>query len=82
MASCQPESSSPIVPAAGIPLDLARQRAEQISQLRYFLQFQIPEAPDQPVSGSLTLNLHLATSSLPLILDFRAESARSRSMTR
>ena len=74
MPSCQSEPPSSPIPATGIPFDLAKQRAKQISQLHYALRFNIPAKLDQPVNGSLKIDLHLSTVSFPLIFDFRAKA--------
>ena len=56
-------------PPDGIPRDLARQRAAQISDLRYQLRFTLtPHAPS--VSGHEELRFH-SHSSGPVLLDFR-----------
>src|SRR5919108_6494207 len=56
-------------PPDGIPRDLARQRAAQISDLRYQLRFTLtPHAPS--ASGREELRFH-SNSSGPIFLDFR-----------
>ena len=56
-------------PSDGIPRDLARQRADQISGVRYQLRFTLtPRAPS--VSGHEELRFH-SNSSGPVLFDFR-----------
>ena len=56
-------------PPEGIPRDLARQRASQISEVHYQLRFTLtPHAPS--VSGHEELRFH-SNSSSPVLLDFR-----------
>jgi len=60
-------------PPDGIPRDLARQRAAQLSDLRYHLHFTLtPHAPS--ASGHEDLQFH-STSSAPVLLDFREGAA-------
>lgn len=62
-------STSLVAAPEGIPRDLARQRANLISDVRYHLQFTLmPHAPS--VSGHEELRFRMKTSS-PLLLDFR-----------
>src|SRR5215472_13627838 len=57
----------------GIPRDLARQRAAQVSDLRYHLQFTLtPHAPS--VSGHEELRFRTGFSG-PVLLDFREGTA-------
>jgi aminopeptidase N len=56
----------------GIPRDLARQRAQRISEVRYRLDFKLaPHAPT--VAGHEELTFHLSGAG-PLLLDFREGS--------
>ncbi len=60
-------------PPDGIPRDLARQRATQISDLRYHLRFTLtPHTPS--ISGHEDLQFHSRFSG-PLLLDFRDGTA-------
>lgn len=60
-------------PPDGIPRDLARQRAAQISDVRYQLRFTLsPHAPS--ISGHEELRFH-SNSSGPVLLDFREGTA-------
>jgi hypothetical protein len=61
------------MPPDGIPRDLARKRAAQISDLRYHLRFTLtPHASS--VSGHEDLQFH-ANSSGPILIDFREGTA-------
>ena len=59
----------------GVSLSLARCRSEMVSDLRYAVEFCIPEARDQRISGKETLTFTLGRKA-PLQLDFR-EGAES-----
>ncbi len=60
-------------PPDGIPRELARQRAAQLSDIRYHLRFTLtPHAPS--ASGHEDLQFH-STSSGPVLLDFREGTA-------
>src|SRR5215471_13478319 len=62
----------------GIPRDLARQRASQISDLRYHLQFTLtPHAPS--VAGHEEIQFRLKTPA-SLLIDFREGSAANLSI--
>lgn len=54
---------------AGIPLDLADQRVEQIRDLQYRAFFSIPESKQTPIQGTLTARFTLAGSD-PVVFDF------------
>jgi aminopeptidase N len=68
-------------PAAGVPLELAKARAANVSQLRYDLSLAIPLLPSQPVTGSTVLRFRLADASKPLVIDFDAEGAPEAAIT-
>ena len=56
-------------------LELARERAGRIRDLRYSLRFTIPAERTAPVTGSATIHLTLADRERPLVLDFRGDSS-------
>ena len=57
-------------PGAGVPLELAGDRAARISNLRYQLHFSIPESQAEPVRGRATIRFDLRDATAPLALDF------------
>lgn len=61
--------------AKGISLDLAKFRAEQLSNIEYYLTFDIPESLDTPVVSSLKLEVTIQNLEQPLILDFNADKS-------
>ena len=67
-------------PGPGVPLALAQERAQRITDLRYELHFTIPSAPTAPVEGTVTSRFRLTDANRPLAFDFagagpvRAES--------
>jgi aminopeptidase N len=64
-----------VPPPDGIPRELARQRAAQLSDVRYHLRFTlIPRAPD--VSGHEDLQFR-STSSVAVLLDFREGAVKN-----
>jgi len=50
--SAGPASAQVAEPGTGVPLELAQARAEAISELRYELQLSIPDALNEPVTGT------------------------------
>jgi aminopeptidase N len=58
------------MPGRGIPLTLAEDRARRISDLRYDLQFSIPDSIASPITGRVTIAFTLKDASRPLALDF------------
>jgi len=56
----------------GVSLELARERAATISELRYELTLSIPETLDAPITGSNVLRFRLADASRPLLVDFES----------
>lgn len=61
-------------PAPGVALELAQQRARNISELRYDVHFDIPAEKDSAVTGSVDVSFELAEGGQPIVLDFRAPS--------
>ncbi len=59
----------------GISRELAKQRAASLADIRYTLRFWIPEDPDQPARGSVSIDFVLLNDALPLQLDFRGGKA-------
>lgn len=47
------------LPAPGVPLTLAEDRASRVSNLRYELRFNIPESQTERVSGRVTVRFDL-----------------------
>ncbi len=66
-------SDHPEIPP-GVSRELAEQRAQMLSQIRYELTLTIPDAVDQPIRGALIIHLHLRDASRPLVLDFKTSS--------
>lgn len=57
-------------PAPGIPLNLATERAQTITNLRYELSFDIPAVVSQPIQGQATIRFARSDNGRPLVLDF------------
>lgn len=62
-----------------MPLGLARERARSISDLRYDLEFRIPEALVDPVTGRVEIRFEWSGRG-PLILDFASSPDRVASL--
>ena len=58
------------VPAPGVPLELAENRASRIEALTYAMPFDLPAATSMPVTGRLDLAFELSDPSRALALDF------------
>ena len=56
--------------APGVPLALARHRAQRQKDIEYRLHFSIPAAATTPVTGSAVIAFTLADASGPVVLDF------------
>jgi aminopeptidase N len=59
----------PIV-AAGVPLDVADDRAERVEHLRYRLSFSVPLAKTEPIRGHMTATFSLGDAGRALPFDF------------
>jgi aminopeptidase N len=59
-----------LVPGAGIPESLAKERAGRVADLRYALSFTIPADRSQRVAGHATITFTLRDRAAPLALDF------------
>ena len=55
----------------GVPLELAGERWERLSEIHYELTLQIPESKDERILGRLALSFDLRLSENPLAVDFR-----------
>src|SRR4051812_46209561 len=59
-----------LLPAPGVPLDVATRRAAIITNLQYDLSLSIPDALPTPLTGETTIRFELKDASAPLVLDF------------
>ena len=66
-------------PGPGVSEALARERAGTIGSLRYELAFVVPEAPDEPVQGRVTLRFVLDAPHR-VVIDFAEPGERVRSV--
>ena len=64
----------------GVSLELARERAARISQVRYELAFRIPENKAEPLEGTEALTFTLRGRG-PVQLDFREGADHLRRLT-
>ncbi|MCD8302661.1 MAG: M1 family aminopeptidase [Prevotellaceae bacterium] len=77
-SACQEEEELKL--ETGVSLELARQRKANISDVRYDLTFNIPEAKDSSVIGRAQIDLKLRKRSA-LVLDFKADSSQVLSLS-
>lgn len=61
-----------VAPEPGVPLALAEQRSATITDVHYALEMNLPDSPDEPVTGVVTVSFMLSEVAGPLVLDFRA----------
>jgi len=59
-------------PAPGVPLTLAEERAQRISDLHYDLHFTIPSDPAAPIDAKANIRFTLTDAKRPLAFDFAA----------
>ncbi len=57
----------------GVSLELAKYRADTISNLGYELKLAIPEDAREPLAGTVRLRFDLARNDSPLLIDFRQD---------
>ena len=63
------------VPAAGVPLSLAEERAARLKDVRYDLHFTIPAALTEAIRGKAVVRFNLNDPSRPLVFDFAGPAA-------
>ncbi|MBO6575179.1 MAG: hypothetical protein JJ896_07185 [Rhodothermales bacterium] len=61
--------SNPAPPAPGVPLQLAQERAERFSDVRYRLHLELPESRTEPIAGEITVSFQRHAPG-PVVLDF------------
>lgn len=55
---------------AGVPWELAKHRAQTISNLRYEISLNIPDAADESIRGSEKVTFDLTEAGSPVVFDF------------
>jgi aminopeptidase N len=60
-------------PDPGVSLELARDRAQRISNLRYDATFVIPASPTERIDGHVAIQFTLSDATRPVVLDFAAD---------
>lgn len=78
LLACQNEQDIEIV--EGVSLEIARQRVQTISDVRYDLQLTIPDSLPEPIAAHETIQFKLTDISRPLILDFNEKPEKIRSI--
>jgi len=71
----------PAVPDAGIPLTLAEDRAQRVTDLRYFVTLRVPAAKDQPIRSRLVATFRLLDAGEGLAFDFAQPSDKLLAVT-
>ncbi|MEE4278124.1 MAG: M1 family aminopeptidase [Halieaceae bacterium] len=66
---------------AGVSAELARDRAERLSDIHYRLTLDIPREQSEDISAAITIDFELATADTPLQVDFRADAERLHSLS-
>ena len=69
------------IPDAGVPVELARERAARISNLQYFLTVDVPDSRQQPVRARVVARFELSDTARPLALDFAPDVDQTTSAT-
>ena len=64
-------------PGPGVPLELARERARLIRELRYDVTLSIPAARSAPIVGRSVVRFQWSDASKPLVLDFDPDRSRA-----
>jgi aminopeptidase N len=64
----------------GIPLELAIERKQSISNLRYDLYFDLPEWATEDINAKATVTFDLANKASLLLLDFNAPAGNIKSI--
>src|SRR5262245_2935182 len=57
-------------PGPGVPQDLAQERAQRVTALRYEMAFTVPESASEALTGRAIIRFNLSDASRPLALDF------------
>lgn len=78
LTACRERMDS--MPEAGVSRELALDRKAMIKDLRYALQFRIPEDKDGAVEGTVKITFALDQAGR-IVLDFREDPAKVRSLT-
>jgi aminopeptidase N len=76
MSCVVPAAAQTASPGPGVPLELARERARLIRDLRYDLTLSIPAARSEPISGRNVVRFQWAGAGKPLVLDFDPDRSR------
>jgi aminopeptidase N len=71
---------SPPAPQPGVALELARERAARLSDIRYRLRFDIPRRQDQAIAATAVITFDLADNTGTLPLDFRQDATSVHSL--
>ena len=75
----KPDNSVPVV--SGVSLELAEHRKARLSDIHYYLSFDIPEQIESSIPASLTLSFTLTDADADLQLDFREASGHLLGLT-
>ena len=79
--SCQ-SSFSDSTPVSGVSRELAVKRKAEITDLNYRLFFSIPDRREAPIAARAVIGFEYGSSTEPLVLDFREEDSKIKSVYR
>ncbi|WP_194528514.1 M1 family metallopeptidase [Zobellia roscoffensis] len=80
LLSCKNTTSTTFELKNGISKELANYRKEQVSNVNYQLNFQIPEERTEPIPAKLVLSLNISNLDAPLYLDFKESTSNLKSI--
>lgn len=75
------EKPAPPVLEPGVSLELAQFRKSLLSDIRYQIQFQIPEEETQPIAAKIDIHFTLSAADVDMPLDFRESSDHLKAIT-
>jgi len=81
LCSCKNEQHSTTTLIVGVPEEMAMYRSSQISDVHYNLSFNIPAELKEPIPSQLELNFNLEQLQEPVILDFKEETSKIKSIS-
>jgi aminopeptidase N len=73
-------SAQTMTPDSGVPLDVATERAANISDLKYDLALSIPEVLSAPLTGTTSIRFTLRHTRSPLVIDFETSRDHVKSV--
>lgn len=69
------------LPEKGVSFKLNEFRKKSISDIKYSLEFDIPEGKTTPINGKQTISFNLSDLSQPLVIDFNVDSTQIKAVS-